>query len=158
MPRLATFRSAALIALAVFLLPRAASAESIACATGDFQPVDIATVPTTQTTTSKAMRNLPGARLNLGSQTCMRVQFSAQVKAATGGLRIRVLVDGAPITPSFVDFHTTGPDFDTRTATFVVPNLSVDTHLVTVQYASTNGKPVAVSKAMMTVWRNSIPP
>jgi hypothetical protein len=151
----AFMRSAALSAVTI-LLPGAASAASFACATGDFQAVDVATVPTPQTTTSKTLRNLPGARLTLGSQTCMRVQFSAQVKAAAGGLRIRVLVDGTATTPNFVDFHTIGSDFDTRTATFVIPNLPVGNHVVTVQYASTNGKSVAVNKALMAVWTNTI--
>jgi hypothetical protein len=151
----ATAASAALIA-GTLLAPASASAASFLCATGDFQLVDVATVPDTNVTRSKTLRNLPGARLNLGSQTCMRVQFSAQVKAAAGGMRIRVLVDGTAITPSFVDFHTTGPEFDTRTATFVIPNLPVANHLVTVQYASVTGRPVTVSKAMMTVWTNSI--
>jgi hypothetical protein len=85
----------------------------------------------------------------------MRVQFSGQVKAASGGIRIRVTVDGAAAMPNFIDFHTTGDDYDSRTATFVFPNLPAGNHTVIVQYASTNGKTVAVNKALMTIWTNN---
>jgi hypothetical protein len=157
MPKLATFISAALIALVTFLLPRAASAESIACATGDFQALDVATVETTQTTDIKGFRNLPDARLNLGSQACMRVQFSAQVKANAGALRVRVTVDGSPgATPNFVEFHTAGADYDSRSATFVIPGLPAGNHVVRIQYASPDGKPVAVSNALMVVWTDPL--
>jgi hypothetical protein len=135
--------------------PGAARAASFDCSGGAGIPlqVDVATIPVAHTTSSKTFVGLPGARLTLGTGSCVRVQFSAQIKARRAGLRIRLAIDGQPAgAPNIVNFHTTGPAFDNRTATFIVRNLPPKMHTIAIHYSSADGKPVVVTKGVMTVW------
>jgi hypothetical protein len=149
----ATSRAVILAGLVFFM----GSARALAATDCVGPLMQVATVPTLQTTTSTTLRNLPGARVTNGMSGCIRVQFSAQVRAKSpGGLRIQLVRNGSPAGfPATADVRTSGDGYDTRTVTFIVRNVPAGDHTLQIRFASTDGRAARVSKVVLTVWYDS---
>jgi hypothetical protein len=114
----------------------------------------IATVMPAQSTLSTEFVDVSGASfdISLAASGCIQVEvtFQASTIDPYAG-QLRVLVDDVPIGPTSVAFHTSASRLDNRTATFVKATNTGGDHTIKLQFASTEGFAVTISKVVVIV-------
>jgi hypothetical protein len=122
--------------------------------TGQFtQTTHVVTLAGTQTTSSTAPVDLPGATASFTpGNRCLTIEVSGQVRAVSpNAMRISVVVNGAveedPF-PPFRDVYTQTTALDGRSVIFWV-NLDDGDKDVKVQFRSRDGSPVSLTKGVV---------
>ena len=136
---------------AAIIAPSASFAAAINC--GILIGASTATIPGQQTTASDTFVNVPGAAINFGNTgDCVIVHFSAQVRAALPQkVRIRAILDGEKVAYPQVEWSTPTNEDDGRSATFIFNNVSVEPHIVRIQFLSVEGGPVVLSRGLLSI-------
>ena len=105
--------------------------------------------------TSSTFSALTGSAVAISTTgTCVRVEFSAQIRAKNPkGLRVRAVVVGTTTVgfPPVADFYTSENRLDGRMVSFTIPNFPTGNRTVKIQVLSLDGTEINIGRWTMSV-------
>jgi hypothetical protein len=145
--------AAGLTAIAILTIPTLpAQSATFTCGSQFTQWSHVVTLAGTQTTSSMAAVDLPGATFSFTpGDRCLVVEVSGQVRAVSpNAMRLSVVVTSSddPPFPRFRDVYTQTTAQDGRSAIFWVNLLDVEQE-VKVQLQSLDGSPVSLTRGVV---------